>query len=67
MCVCVCVYIYIYIYRHVSHADSTDFPESLHPSLSSIALGRSSRRHAVFAQSSCVLVLVGRSTLGTSI
>ena len=57
-------YIYIYIYIYIScHAHRTDFPDSRHSSLSSIASGRSFRRHPVSVQICYWWVLVGQPIL----
>ena len=75
---CSIIYIYIYIsafgvkytdiYLHTSsssssRAASTDYTNSLYPSLSSIAPSRSSKLHLVSEQTRCRWVLVGRPIL----
>ena len=56
ICICAqvyfCVYIYIYIY-HVTQLARISLTLYRHPSLSPIALGRSSTLDPVSAQSSC--------------
>ena len=55
------IYIYIYIHHHVAPSAWISLTLSRHPSLSSIASGRSSGIHPVSVQSCCVWVLAGRS------
>ena len=55
------IYIYVYIcYNNDISLARISLNPSLHPSLSFIAPGRSSRLYPVSAQSCCILVLTGR-------
>ena len=55
---------YHYHHHHGALSAQISLTLSCHPSLSSIASGRSSRLHPVSAQSCCMLVLAGYPALG---
>ena len=55
MCVQIEKYLFLFFFTHTSssssHASSTNFPDSLLPSISSVSPGRSSQLHLVSAHS----------------